>query len=355
MISNRTSTVLLMLNNRKYERDNPIGWLPRDVAKQIIDIGYNSDPNSDIAKALRLAASGTTDDINALVKMIMENQQLLLESGNTITRGGFPANRVKLYPFLLAEGDPLGAKLIEFGFAHLPNGENERLHQCEEYRPQIEALIKQIKSGIPAFDLAPLLDIIIKCSLSDIKSAANKNTNYISENNELNEAMAEFRKAVKLNRESTSMHYQHHTTLMQAIDLLDARWKEFIVNISVFDKSDFIWNQIIGRLQYNLPAVDRFPFARAFKDKKRELNYQYREGAFPDADINDELTQSGIGIVRGIFGDSRKGFCAARLMSLAGESGFRQHLTDKVNEFERLMPAIEEEVTPSIFNWCQVF
>ncbi len=50
--------------------------------------------------------------------------------------------------------DPNPQKKIEFGFANVPNGENERIGQYERYRPHIEALAKQIESKQPAFDFA---------------------------------------------------------------------------------------------------------------------------------------------------------------------------------------------------------
>ena len=91
--------------------------VPLDVIRYISDFGQ--DPNNEIHVALRLAASGLQADIDLLVEMVRANPRLLLQAGNVRTRGGVEVIRTTLYEFFLGEGDPDGAKAIEFGFAEL--------------------------------------------------------------------------------------------------------------------------------------------------------------------------------------------------------------------------------------------
>jgi hypothetical protein len=291
---------MFILRNRE---DNLFSVLPDELIYNISDFGQ--DPNSEINIALRLAASGLEKDIATLVEMVKANPRLLLQAGNVVNRGGFDARRKTLYEFFLGEGDPASAKRIEFGFAEIPNGENERIRQYERYKPHIEKLAKQIELKKPAFDLKPLIDIIKKSSPADITAALNKDMKHESV---LRDMLIAFRNAVRPKREIVGMHYKHYTTLQQALDLLYDEWKELSSNYTNFGKCRLVWRQIIGYLQRSLPAVDRCAFARAFDDEERTLNFKYEDGTFPDVtNIDEELDFVGVGFDEAIFGWRREG------------------------------------------------
>jgi hypothetical protein len=278
---------------------------------------YGQDPSNDIHVALRLAASGLQHDIDRLVEMVKTDPRLLLQAGNVITRGGVEVIRTTLFEFFLGEGDPDGAKAIEFGFAELSkmkgedgeflDGEKERHRQYERYRPHIEALAKQIESKQPTIDVKPLIDILKLAHPADIKAALSKD---MTNDSTLCLALRDFRKAIKPKRKTVGMHYDHYTTLMQAFDLLASEWNELSANDTNFDKCRVVWRQIIGILQLEgLPAVDRMGFARAFEDKIRTLNYKYGEAnSFPDAprpgDVDGVAGLTGLGFDEAIFGCS---------------------------------------------------
>ncbi len=295
MLDREQSDALLMAYNRVRDIDHPLGSLPREVVMYKMNITYNSDPDSEIAIALRLAADSQEKAIKTLVKMIKKNPSLLLQAGDVISRGGYPAARKTLIAFLLSEGDPAAAKRIEFGFKKIPDGEKIREFQYKEYEPHIKILKTQIESKIPAYNLIPLFDALINISFDNFKEAFKQNTNYESnskmskEMQKFVEEMQKFIDAIKLKRKADDMHYKHYTTLMQAFDLRHEKWRELSNNNSNYDKCDFLWGQVIWRLQYNLPAVDRFAFARAFMDEKRTVTFIHDgDGTFPDAEVNEE-------------------------------------------------------------------
>jgi hypothetical protein len=113
---------MLMLRNRE---GNVFSVLPNELICHISNMNDGSD--SDINVALRLAASGIEEDMLKLVEMVATNPRLLLQAGNVVTRGGVPVIRTTLYEFLLCEGDPVGAKRIEFGFARAFDDEERTL------------------------------------------------------------------------------------------------------------------------------------------------------------------------------------------------------------------------------------
>jgi hypothetical protein len=301
MLTREQVYTMLILRNRA---DNIFSFLPNDLIRHISDI--NPNPNGDINIALRHAAFGTKEDIAIVVEMIKKNPRLLLQAGHVRTRGGIPVIRTTLYEFFLGEGDPASAKQIEFGFANIPNGENQRIRQYERYRPHIEALAKQIETKQPAYDLRPLIEIIKNSSAADITEALNSNdpNRAATRNTPLRAALAKFRRAVSPKRKTIGMHYEHYTTLIQALELLYNEWVALSNNYADYDKCRLVWRQIIGFLQRSLPAVDRFAFARAFDDDERTVNYKYdAAGSFPDAaDAGDDLDLSGLGFDEAIFG-----------------------------------------------------
>lgn len=272
--------------------------------------------------AFKLARSGTTEDMLLLAAMIEHKPHILLQRGFVTTRGGVHVSGVTLYEFFLGEGDPVGAEKIQFGFAKIQNGEDERIRQYKRYQPQIEALVKQIKKKKPAFDLRQLYNIIKKSSLDDIAEALyiNDPNRKVTRNTPLRIGFAKFRRAVQPKRKTAGqMHYEHYTTLQQAFDLLfdENRWKKLTDKYTNYDKVLLIWRQIIGYLELKgLPSVDRFALARAFDDQERTTQCKYDDnGSFPDAGSEDgDSILSGVGFNVAIYG-ARNGTCGVWLGS----------------------------------------
>ena len=299
----------------------------------IREIGLFGCDDTAFNKALRHAALGTDGDLAIVVEMVKANPRLLLQTGHVVTRGGVGVRYTTLYEFFLGEGDPDAAKQIEFGFANIPNGENERKRQYEQYEPHIKALAKQVASKQPAFDLRPLFKMIKESSAADITEALNINdpNRTVTRNTPLRASLAQFRNAVNPKKSiSVGMHYEHYTTLSQAFDLLDDEWKALSDNYTNYDKCRLVWRQIIGYLQLSLPAVDRFAFARAFENKERTLNFKYDNGSsYPDLTGADGGSSfSGLGVDNAIFGRAR---CADWMVCLAARGAvWKTHVEQKL-------------------------
>ena len=318
--------------------------LPPDLIREISQFGRD---DTEFNKALHHAASSQEEDIDIVVEKVKANPSLLLQTGNVVTRAGISVIRTTLYEFFLGEGDPDAAKQIEPYFAEIPNGENERIRQYEQYRPHIEALAKQVESSQPAFDLRPLFKIIKESSAADILDALNindPNRNITeNENTALRAALAEFRKAVKPKCSITvGMHYEHYTTLEQAFDLLHRNWKALSDNYAHYERCYLVWRQIIGYLQRSLPAVDRFGFARAFEDKKRSLCFKHDDkDSFPDVISTDgNLEFSGLGFDKAIFGAGGNGWGVGWMV---GKARFRNTCRAKTSSLQNLCSDVRNQ------------
>jgi len=303
MLTSRPIYTMLMLRNRE---GNLFSRLPLELIHHIVAVDDATPDTTHLRIAFKLARSSTTEDMLLLAAMIEHRPQILLQKGFVTTRGGVHVSDVTLYEFFLGEGDPVGAKQIEFGFAKIPNGEDERIRQYEQYRLSIEALAKQVKEKKPVFDLRPLYSIIKKSSLADITEALNINdpNRDVTRNTPLRIEFAKFRRAVQPKRKTAGqMHYEHYTTLQQAFDLLYSELEELTDNYINYEKIYLIFRQIIGYLELKgLPAVDRFGLARAFNDEERTAGFKYAEGSFPDCvDGAADLDLTGLGFGEWIF------------------------------------------------------
>lgn len=307
---------------------------------------FQSKPDlENIAKALKLAADGSVDEIphpedknkktNAvelLLEMLEKNSRLLLLRGSVKTAGGVEVNDVTIYEFCLGAGDPELAKLVEPYFAKISDekdpifvkliesyfekitgkkdntidGESERQRQYARYKPYIDALVKQVESETPTYDLKPLFKIIIESSAADITEALNiNNTNRtVTRNTPLRTALAKFRNATKAKKSvKDGMHYEHYTTLQQAFDLFDSKWRKLSNNYRDYDKCRLVWRQIIGWLQRSLPRIDRFEFAGAFKYNGRTTTYIWDKSAcFPDGVLEGNSSFDSLGFDQAIYG-----------------------------------------------------
>lgn len=189
------------------------------------------------------------------------------------------------------------------------NGESERQRQYAKYKPYIDALAKQVDLKQPAYDLKSLFELIKNSSAADITDALNlTNTDETqTRNTPLRKAFAKFRNATKPKKSvKDGMHYEHYTTLQQALDLLDSEWETLSNGYREFDKCRLVWRQIVGWLQRSLPRIDRFGFARAFQDTKRTCQFIWDEnGSFPDLPDDDSKLVD-LGFNEAIFGTCRE-------------------------------------------------
>lgn len=281
-------------------------------------------------KLIRAAASGEQKDINVVVAMIKVHPGLLLERGDVVTRGGTKIINTTVYEFFLGSGhtEALLAMRDANLFALLPgDGEAERMHQYDRYRPHIEQLREDVQAYAQAYQQAgnayestyepdreynpsyhlikPLIEFIIASSQADVTAELNQTEGHESE---LRNKMCEFRETInESQREITEgMHYAHYTTIMLVLHLLVEKWAVLSHNYSNYDKCRLVISQIFGYLELvGLPARERFAFARDFDDK--ELSAACRYG--PNRRVQDfdfsNLVRTGLGFSFGIIGDLR--------------------------------------------------
>jgi hypothetical protein len=132
MLTREQVYTLLKIRNRE---NNAVSDTPTEIIRLI---SMNDDPNSEIHIALGLAASGTQKDMDTLVAMVKANPRLLLEASSVTTPGGIFVSCTTLYEFLLLDGDPDGAKHIEFGFDLIKDGgAKQRDSQYAYFKPNI--------------------------------------------------------------------------------------------------------------------------------------------------------------------------------------------------------------------------
>ena len=253
-----------------------------------------------LAKALRHAALATDEDVKALEAMLAANPSLLLISGKVITRGGYVVKDVTIYEFLLGAGDPDFAGKVADYFKKLDNGEEERIKQYAKYQPAIYRMLTQAP-----YDLTNLINIIKASSAEEITEALQKNWR---EGSELTNALNEFKEKVSVKTITKPQMHYNYQTLIYACDLFDREWDN-LKEGNNYDKCRLVWRQVIGYLQRDLPAVDRFAFAQDIyelvenkKNFNRETKYVYdKNGSFPDSICSDS-SSGGLGFDYGIYG-----------------------------------------------------
>lgn len=226
--------------------------LPDELIIMICNYNYNRDPRSDIATALQYAAYARKEDVEALLKMLDKDPQLLLEAGNVITPGGDWIKRVTLYEFILGAGDYDLKPQIETYFSKIKNGEKERTFQYEKYRPHIEGMLTQ-----KPYDVTNLFQLIKDAKADDVKALLNKNLAGVKNAN-LRNAMMKFIKdwAPKIIMEPC-MHY-NYMSLYHVFDLLAKEWNNlYQASGDNYDKIRLIWRQLAGRELRRLPGIDR--------------------------------------------------------------------------------------------------
>lgn len=262
-------------------RNDGLFPFPREVVEQI----GCSEPaeGSEINQALKHAANATKEDVAALLKMLDEDPELLLEAGNVMTPGGLDCRRVTIYEFCLGAGDPELAAEVQKRFAMLPDpakGEAERQRQYDLYKPHIDNMLKQ-----KPYDFTELLNALKNASAEDVKALRNGDMTHASK---LRDAIIKFRQdhaPKKLLQ--PGMHY-NYVNLQTAFDLINEE-KDALYKLSDNnnDKLDFFAILIIGFLQRRLPGYDRCVFAQGVfqmvergKPCRRSLQYTFSPGHY---------------------------------------------------------------------------
>ena len=270
---------------------------PKDVRKLIANVGFDPDPNSDTATLLRLVAFGDLANVKA---MLDANPALIGKAGHTVTPSGLLVRYVKPYECALGAGNFEMAKLIAGYFDQFTDGAEEKAAQDKKYLPHIEALAAQLESKNPTYDVAPLIQQIINASDSEVTAALNKSQDL---NIPLCKALKEFRDVVRPpEQQTTGLHYNHYTTILQVLDLLDNRWQSLSKNYKNYARCDLVWRQVFGFLARSLSFPERCALARACQDNEQTLVCKYNnQQSFPEScDRSSEAV--GLGFDFAIFG-----------------------------------------------------
>lgn len=329
-----------------------------------------------VDRLLRAAASGTQANIDAVIKMVQAEPSLLLQTGNVVTLGGTEIINTTVYEFFLGSGhtEALAAMHRENLFALLEDGEAERAHQCEKYKPHIELLKEEVEAYVnaykaagnsaynskysPTYDLRPLIDLIIESDPIDTSTEFSQCHEYRKNFNiKLRDEMHAFREAINESQRNRTggMHYAHYTTLMQALDLLIEKWPVLSAQGTNYDKCRLVFSQIFVYLQRFLPARERFAFARGFHDSVLSLHCRYRPGdRFPDYNVCDfrQMARTKVGFSCGVFGKidelALPGYCQGSGPSRLYSQRLVDHISRKTSEPSRLMhTSPTSEKTPS--------
>jgi len=311
-----------------------------------------------IDTALCKAASGLKEDIATIINIVEANPCLLQYRGDVVTRGGTKIIGTTLYEFFLGSGYPEAAEEIGKLFALLPDGEAERIRQYERYKPQIEQLTKDIqaykqayetagnsayhsdyeKLGCKlAYDVKPLIDLIIKSSQADITAELQQTAGH---NSELRRAMDAFREAINYSQKSRKdgMHYAHYITIMQVLDLLHEKWDTLSYNKTNYNKCRLVFSQIFGYLELvGLPAIDRFKFANAFfSDEGLSSQCKFSSDIFPDFAFSN-LDCTDLGFKFGIVGGPGWAVAPGSWTRLVDQRLLLNHMLSKSLKLSQLM------------------
>lgn len=337
MLTREQIITLIVIRNQQGSVLNPKGnayRLPNDVINMIANIGYDPDPNSDTATLLRLVAFG---DLNNVRTMLDNNPNLIGKAGHAVTPSGLLIRYVKPYECALGACNVEMAKLIAGYFDQFTDGAEEKAAQDKKYHHYFASLKAQLESKNPSYDMAPLIQKIIDAPDSEVTAALNKSQDL---NIPLCKAINEFRDAVRPRAQQTAgLHYQHYTTILQVLELLDNKWQSLSKSFSNYDRCDLVWIQLFGFLSRSLPFPERCALARACLDKEQTLACKYNnQQSFPES-CDRSYEMNGLGIDYAILGgraaagprqDAVSVFARFRLV-------FGKLLSNKVNLLAALM------------------
>jgi len=305
VLTHSQTKFLLLASHSKNNPNNPFSNMPKEIIR---NIKYLPDPDPDFLDALKETTDGQLKELRDRLQKAKSDpvklKSLLLQAGDVITPGGVEVRGTTLLECAIGSGDPEIVALIKPYFLEFKEGEEEREIQLERYRHCIEEMQTQKPD-----DLTWLIDIIKESSLEDVRAELatgdNYDPNYKEGNSPLRNALNKFREE-KLDPKSRiidkpRMHCNYQN-LIHAYEILYAEWNKLIVNDS-YDKHDLICQQIIGLIQLlELPAYERYVFARgqiddaiAGKKIERSLACLYGNGSFPNVDINLINGRTGVG------------------------------------------------------------
>lgn len=263
--------------------------LPTDLIKEIAK--FDEGPNSDIGEALKYAAYAREEDVEALLKMLEANPNLLLETGNVITPGGDEIKRVTIYEFALGAGDYDLAEKVQGYFSKIKakDAEQQRICQYERYKPHIDGMLKQ-----KPYDLTPLIELIKEASAEDVTALLNKD---MERESKLRDAIIQFRKdwAPRI-LTKPCMHY-NYASLQHAFELLYREWDNlYKTSRNKFDKFYLVRQELIDFEMRRLPGIDRCVMAQGLhyvieeqQDVVRSYKFKNKDGDFPVIALDDSL------------------------------------------------------------------
>lgn len=285
MTPSRTMTTLLAL--QKYRR-TVFFEAPLEILVGINEYVY---ANPEIQKALNHAAYARAEDVAALLDMLEQNPNLLLQEGYAQTPGGDEVTNVTLYEFILGAGDYDLANNVQGYFSRIDNGEQEMRRQYERYRPHIEGMMTQEPDNLEC-----LIELIKQATPEEISALLNNEE--MPYDSELCQAMEQFRRdrAPKV-LDKPCMHYNYQSPI-HAFQLLNREWDN-LVNGNNYDKVDLVW-RVIGFELRRSPGIGRCMMAQGLQsviDRKepveRSYKFAYGGGDFQDCRTDDSHTGLG--------------------------------------------------------------
>ena len=245
--------------------------VPRDLIKLISNIGFDPDPESDIAILLTHVAYG---NLVAAKEMLDANPKLIVKSSHTVTSSGLRVRYVTPYECALCAGDPEMAEMIAKYFDGFSNGAAEKEIQDAKCRPHIENMMKQ-----QPYDFTLVLNAIKNASADDVTAALDNTLT----GGELYEALEIFRMGITRDKISVGMHvnYQHLVLAFEVYALEYENLEKSGGNIAG-DKNRLFCRQVIGFIERNLPAIDHMTFMHGLRDAATNNIQPDRSSTFSD-------------------------------------------------------------------------
>jgi hypothetical protein len=346
MLNRSQIETLIAIRNRPGSPFNPHGTtyrLPIDVIKQIANVGFDPDSESDIAKLLHHIAYG---DLASAKIMLDANRSLIGKASHVQTPSGLIVRYVKPYECALGGGDPEMAKMIAGYFDQFTDGAAEKAAQDAKYRTHIEDMLNPEKN--PPYDFTLLIETLMAAKPADVTAALNRDTTHDSA---LRDVLEQFRKDFTPGMITSGLHfnYQH---LLRAYEVYDQNYENLYKSGgNDYDKLRLFSRQIIGFIQRSLPAIDRMVYAQSLYDVveqkteiKRSFKFTHDEGSFPD-------TSGGHGALSGLgFEYFAAGGCASMVSGVAGIAPLWKTYVEQKHQTCRTYAATSSREVVSVCN-----
>jgi hypothetical protein len=263
MLNRSQIYTMIAIRNRPGSVFNPKGReyrLPIDVIQKIANVGFDADPNSDIAKLLHHIAYG---NLTKAKKMLHANPRLVLHSAHTETPSGLKVLHTTPLECALGAGDPEMAQMIEsyFNAKEIEGGVKVRDEQLARYRQHVEDMLSAEKN--PPYDFTLLIDTLMAATPEDVTAALNLDFNRESV---LRDVLAQFRKDFTPGTITSGMHF-NYLHLLRAFEVYEQKFNDlFKSGGNAYDKLRLFSRQVIGFIQRSSPAIDRMVFAQGLYD-----------------------------------------------------------------------------------------